>query len=773
MNSVWAPLHAWGVERASPAPVSTRATWWSVAGLVAVAGVHATGVFGELLYPVVLTLAIVIGLVGIRRNQPTKIAPWRLIALASMLWLVAGVASEFYQTSSDLSAGRSLLPDVFAVPAYLLFGAGLLGFSRARGDRSADRVMDGMLIAAASALVVYETLIAPTLNQPDTWIVARLAVSVYPALSICIMMLAARLSFGGGRTPSLTLVLASTVGLFTGDMLYAASEIGATSIPGGLIDLPYTLTAVCLGASLLHPSSTLITTPIELPTGVQRRRLLAVGIAMMMPVVIMAMHRRGPAPLVVIVIAAALAATAIARVADAARQQMNLSTELYHRATHDDLTALPTRRLLLDTVERMMTTNADVAVLFMDLDHFKFVNDSMGHAAGDEVLRRVADRLKAVAPSGSIVSRQSGDEFVVVVPGCDATSALDLAARVRRTLRLPYMVDEGEAFIAASIGVTNSKQRRVSASQLLQEADTAMYRAKETGRDGVTTYDDSMHTNIARRIELERALRQAIAGDEITVAFQPIVDHQRGRITGFEALARWNGRDGSVSPSEFVPIAEDSGLIVALGAFVLDEACRQAAWWRRTVPGGDDMYVSVNVSPRQLRSHDFVDTVADVLLRHGLAGEHLWLEITERVLIEDSIGTLAILNGLRSLGVRLAIDDFGTGYSSLSYLKRFPVDRVKIDRSFVAGLALDASSTSLVRAIVAMAEALDLEPVAEGVENRLQVETLARLGCTSMQGFLLGRPMSPHDAAAEIERVNGQRADAQSPIECERTRIRS
>ncbi len=280
-----------------------------------------------------------------------------------------------------------------------------------------------------------------------------------------------------------------------------------------------------------------------------------------------------------------------------------------------------------------------------------------------------------------------------------------------------------------------------------------MYRSKDGGRNRVTMFDSSMRDRVARRVELERRLRRALNERHFAAYFQPIVTLPSGHVHGFEALARWNEDGHMISPAEFIPVAEESGLIVPLGAFMLDEACRQLATWRRTIPGGERLCMSVNLSPRQIRESDVVDTVAETLERHHLPGDALWLEITESVMMEDSLVTAGVMTGLRMLGVRLSVDDFGTGFSSLSYLKRFPVSSVKIDRSFVSGLGGHEMNASLVAAIIAMGSALDLEAIAEGVETIEQAQHLFSLGCRQAQGYFFSKAVPANEVPATVARL--------------------
>lgn len=752
-------------QRAVPARTATsrprapldRDSLVLLAVAIAAIAVYATGYGGAALYTVIILLGLTGGIVGTRRHQQRMSWPWRCLMIAAALWIGSGVVALATASTGDLSAGRSIIADLFAMPGYLCFGATLHGLARARGvsgDR--DTVLDGIMVAAASALLIWETLIQRTFDDEGSWVVAKVLVTSYPILSMCLLVLAMRLAFASGpRTTSFNLMLAGTACFLVGDVLFAFGEVGLVTAAEAVLDVPYLLVPTFFGAALLHPSSSRVGVPVAAHhrrSG--RARLAVVALALLAPIPLMLAHPDDGVPAASLVIVAILTVTGVIRISTAIGDQLRLTRVLYQRATHDELTGLLARSVLLERAGDWLSGGRQVAVLFVDLDRFKYVNDSMGHTAGDELLIGVAHRLVEVCPAHAIVSRQSGDEFVIAVPDVGVTDALHLAEKVRRTVGIGHRLGGGEAFVAASVGITVSRPDTASSATLLQEADTAMYRAKEAGRDTATVFDASMQAWVDHRVDLERALHQALARDEITVVYQPIHDVTVGRTVGAEALARWSRESGPVSPADFIPVAEDSGTIVAIGAYVLDEACRQAAWWRRHLEGGEAMYVSVNVSPRQLRSGDFVDLVAETLARHDLPGDALWLELTERVMMEDSVSTLAMMNGLRTIGVRLAVDDFGTGYSSLSYLKRFPIDKVKIDQSFVRGLGENGSDGSLVAAIVAMATALRLQLVAEGVETEAQAEALDAVGCSVMQGYLFDRPLPPDRFVESFRRAH-------------------
>jgi diguanylate cyclase (GGDEF)-like protein len=416
--------------------------------------------------------------------------------------------------------------------------------------------------------------------------------------------------------------------------------------------------------------------------------------------------------------------------------------EAVHQATHDPLTGLPNRSLVLDRLDQALfragRTGARVTVLFADLDRFKVVNDSFGHSTGDGVLLTVADRLLAAVRPHDTVGRLAGDEFVVVCEDLTDNEAALVAERVAAAVAEPIVLDGRETVITASIGIAHAEPG-TRAEDILRDSDVAMYRAKERGRARIELFDAELRRRMLARLEMERSLRSAIADGELRLAYQPIVCFDDWRVVAAEALVRWQHPErGVVQPAEFIPLAEDSGLILPLGRWVLDEACRQLAAWRAA--GRPALRVTVNLSARQFADPDLITVVGDALSRAGLPADALWLEITESVLMEEVDDSAETLRALKRLGVHLSVDDFGTGYSSLSYLKRFPVDLLKIDRSFVDGLGTDPDDGAIVLAIVSLAKALRLGVVAEGVEHPWQLEALQGLGCNAVQGYLLGRP---------------------------------
>jgi diguanylate cyclase (GGDEF)-like protein len=420
---------------------------------------------------------------------------------------------------------------------------------------------------------------------------------------------------------------------------------------------------------------------------------------------------------------------------------------LSYMALHDPLTGLPNRALFTDRLTLAMAGarrhHSSLAIMFLDLDRFKIVNDSLGHAAGDELLKLAAERLRRGLRNEDTVARNGGDEFVLLLPGLGEPGAAALVAnRILASLREPFDVGGQSIFISCTIGISLYPADGDDAGGLVRQADIAMYRAKDNGRDGYQLYTAALQERAVARMDMERSMREALLRQEFLLHYQPVVDLRSGSILGAEALLRWPvpGR-GFVPPSEFIPVAEDCGLIVALGEWVLRAACRQAQAWRSH--GSPAFRISVNLSTRQFRNSNLAPEIEAILTETGLPAGNLELEITESLVMDSSTQSQATLNRLRSAGVRFALDDFGTGYSSLAYLRRFALNVVKIDRSFVQDIATDVKAAAVARAIIALAHGLGLEVVAEGVETEEQRDALVLDGCDSMQGFLVSRPLPP------------------------------
>ncbi|HEV2906929.1 MAG TPA: EAL domain-containing protein [Actinomycetota bacterium] len=431
------------------------------------------------------------------------------------------------------------------------------------------------------------------------------------------------------------------------------------------------------------------------------------------------------------------------------RKQSDLM--LTHMALHDSLTGLPNRTLALDRLALALARTerhpSSVAVLFLDLDRFKVINDSLGHNVGDELLVSVAGRLREAVRPSDTVARIGGDEFVVV---CEDITGIEDAARIAQriadALSSAFELNGDEVLLATSVGIALSGGSDDSPESLLRDADAAMYRAKEAGRNRYEVFDSSMRVEAVERLEMEQALRRALGRSEFRLFYQPVLDVETGTIMGVEALLRWDHPErGLLRPAEFISLAEETGLILPIGRWALQEACRQAQRWREANPDRRPLTVAVNLSARQLAQPDVADMVAEALESTGTDPSQVWLEITESVLTGDTEATVGALRALKALGVRLSVDDFGTGYSSLLYLKRFPVDTLKVDRSFVAGLGTHPDDTAIVAGVVGLAQTLGLTAVAEGVETEEQRAALLALGCDLAQGYLFGHPEPPEE----------------------------
>ncbi len=435
--------------------------------------------------------------------------------------------------------------------------------------------------------------------------------------------------------------------------------------------------------------------------------------------------------------------------------------QLRHQAFHDPLTGLPNRTLLLDRLERALVQTlrggARPALLLLDLDGFKVVNDSLGHAAGDRLLIALAERLAAAMRPGDTIARLGGDEFAVLLDtATDIHAATAVADRLLDALATPLALDGRELVVEASLGIALATDGAARPDDLLRDADLALYRAKDAGRAGYAIYDTSLHTAVNARLVLEAELRRALASEEFVLHYQPKVDLATGRLAGVEALVRWHHPTrGLVPPDDFIPLAEETGLIVPLGRWVLTEACHQARAWAAARITDPPLTMSVNLSARQFRQPDLVGDVARILRDTGVIPGLIQLEITEGVLMEDAAATLGLLERLRGLGIALAIDDFGTGYSSLAYLKRFPIDVLKVDKAFVTGLGHDPGNGAITTAVIGLAHALGLAVTAEGVETAGELAQLRSLGCEQGQGYYFARPMPAAALAALLADERG------------------
>jgi diguanylate cyclase (GGDEF)-like protein len=428
-----------------------------------------------------------------------------------------------------------------------------------------------------------------------------------------------------------------------------------------------------------------------------------------------------------------------------------------HAAFHDPLTDLPNRNLFIETLKFLLqqvksSPQKKFAVLFLDLNRFKTINDSLGHSAGDRLIMHVGKRLSALIRGGDLVARFSGDEFAVILHDVSTVDdAIQFAEQIRRKIVAPFTITGRQVFTSVSIGIALSHEGYEEAEDILRDADIAMYHAKDRDREYMV-FDQTMHARAVTLLQLETDLRHAVEREEMLVFYQPIIDLATMRLMGFEALMRWNHpQRGLVPPSEFIPVSEENGLIVPLTLWILRESCRQLVAWQRLSPLNKSLMMSINLSGKHFAHADLVEQIRRIIAETGANPLNLKLEITESAVMENAENAIQLLKNLRALGVQLSIDDFGTGYSSLSYLHRFPIDMLKVDRSFVGTMEDGTENGEIVRTIISLAKTLDLNVIAEGIETIHQLHQLRILGCEYGQGYLFSRPVPAHEAEAILE----------------------
>ncbi len=448
--------------------------------------------------------------------------------------------------------------------------------------------------------------------------------------------------------------------------------------------------------------------------------------------------------------------------------------DIQQLAYYDTLTGLANRTLFRDRLHQALAqsqrSGRKVAVLFLDLDRFKDINDTLGHATGDIVLQSVALRLKECVREGDTVARLGGDEFVIILPTYYGEQDLTtFAERILKILSLPMKIGERDLFTTASLGIAIAPLDGENVDTLLRNADISMYAAKDRGRNTFTYFSAEMNARAVAKVELESKLRSALQKNELFLVYQPQIDLHTGTICGVEALLRWrHPQEGLIPPSRFVPIAEETGLIVPIGEWVLRSACEQARVWQEI--GFSTLRMAVNISGHQFKQHDFIDTVDRILKKTGLNPHGLELELTESIVMSNANEAIMTLTDLKVRGIRLAIDDFGTGYSSLSYLKNFPIDRIKIAQEFVRDIPNDPDDAAIVETIISMAHNLDLQVIAEGVENRQQLKFLRERHCTEMQGYYFARPLPAEELTELLEK--GLAAETFCPLGIDSEEIR-
>jgi diguanylate cyclase len=679
-----------------------------------------------------------------------------------LVWLTAGLAltvvGDLVYDLVVTADSTTSIADVLYLSSYPCMAIGTMALVRRRrlpGLREA--VLDGGAMGLAALLLAWQFLVVDA-GLASGPFVDRLVNAAYPVSDALLAGLVAVLVFAPGRRSRAATLLGVHVLLtLVADVMYAiVTDDGAIA---RFFTAPiFTISYAVLLVALADPTMSLDDEPG--PVAVRREALYPLRLAMLAlalvaaPAVAVVEERRGGglAVSVLMGVAGLVCALVLVRMHGLIRQLREAEATLAFRATHDTLTGLPNREALLDVLQSALTDGRSTpTVLFVDLDRFKLVNDHLGHRAGDELLLEAARRLRHVAGDAGVPARHGGDEFVVVLPSdAHPERTVQLADRIISVLSAPYSVRGTEMFVSASVGIAEAEPTS-DAEGLLHDADTAMYAAKAAGGSRWRRFDSGMRARLAERVETETALRRALGADELVVVYQPQVSLPDRELTGFEALLRWHRPGvGIVSPTVFIPVAEETGLIVEIGHWVLERACRQIAIWNGRALDRAPLNVSVNVSGLQLARPEFVGSVEHVVRAVGIDPSWVTIEITESTLVHEPEVVQGRLEQLQELGVRIAVDDFGTGYSSLASLRRFPLDEVKIDRSFVNELGTLAPERTIASAVIALSRALGYDVVAEGVEHEHQVEVLSRLGCDGAQGFLFAHPLSVAEADAAI-----------------------
>jgi diguanylate cyclase len=744
---------------------ATTAWIFAVAGVVlAVLHVFIGDDASPALFLSVTVVFALVLLISARVHQPDT-AVW-LFALAVATTSIIGQIIDNQLQSNDPVRAVS---EFFFLIVQLLLIIGLTTIVRRRlGHDSAAVLGDGVIVGLGAWLVVWVLLLHPSLAATsETTLVTALRGATLGASIIVLFLLATLLFSDMALTVAVSFIGIAISLSLTGDLIYAVMARGDADISDAVANAPYIASVMFASAAFLHPTIRDITKPGKhRDTPPLMTRLVTTTLSLVVPIIVLAVTDAADTAdrVVRTVSVAVLAIAATARIIQSVRANVRTQTTLIRSAQTDALTGLPNRSMMLEhinvAIQNSWHTSKQPTVLFIDVDRFKNINDSLGHSAGDDVLTSVASRLINAVPERAIVGRIAGDEFVVLDPNTDsATQSVMLAERVLDAFREPLGLTQGDMFVSASVGVAFAPSSvALSAEDLLRHADTAMYRAKDAGRNCIALFDDSMLEQVTQRLSIETALYRALERRELRLVHQPIVDVDLGIVIGFEALMRWDRNDGaSVSPAEFIPIAEETGTIVPLGSWALLDALTQLRHWIDAEVCLPHTTMSVNVSPRQLHDPNFVAVVSEALSRSGIPADQVWLEVTEGVMISEPEQALSSLRRLNALGVRIAIDDFGTGYSSLSTLQRFPIQRIKIDRAFVQGIASDAGARSIVRTIIAMATSLGLDIVAEGVENVSQLRALAELQCHKAQGYLISHPVGVDGipaAVASLENID-------------------
>ncbi len=697
-------------------------------------------------------LAVLTILYSVKVNKPEPRGPW--------LWFAAGLSSfltaDIIYYLLELRYG-DLLPfpnasDFFYLLMYPLVIIGMTKLVRATSPgRDGASLIDALVVGISmfgALWVLFVDQVFEVDNHSTAALITQLA---YPVMDVALLAVAARLVVTGHlKHPPFAFLASALVSLAVADTAYGIANANNNFATGSYIDAFWLGFYVLFATAAIHPDAGLPAKAFDVTSSTQGRltvvQLVLMLIATMGVRVIDLFWGNEQDRIVTILCSAFLFLLILGRVWNLMKALEKGRDDLRHEATHDTLTGLANRSVFAErTAAALANTERknQVSVLFIDLDDFKTINDSLGHEAGDQLLLEVGQRLQRCVRDGDTVARLGGDEFAVLLESAvDRNDIVAVAHRALESLSEPVHLEMRTVRASASIGIAMDLADDMDVQDLLRNADVAMYLSKSRGKGRFEFFESRMQDEAIERLDLKADLQKALDDNQFVLFFQPIFDLETGRVTMAEALIRWKHPErGMIMPDRFIPLAEESGLIVPIGAWVLRESTKQAARWR-TISGCEDMSITVNLSMRQLYESELFNTLTSALRESGLPAEYLLLEITESMLAIDADRTTGILEQLKTIGVKLAIDDFGTGYSSLSYLRSFPVDSIKIDRSFVNELYRSPTSTAFIEAMVNLAKALGAYTVAEGIEHPEQANVLRRLGCARGQGFYYCRPMA-------------------------------
>ena len=747
---------------------------------------------GGLVFTLVGGSSVIALIFGARRNSRHSRRPLYLLAVGQALFVASDVLAYNYERLFGSTMPFPSIADPFHLAFYPFLVAGMLLLIHERGEhRDRSRLIDALIVTLALATLLWVYLIAPYAHDHTLALLGRITAIAYPSMDILVLAVVARLAAGSHRRePAFVLLLSGAVVMLLTDAAYGWKLLDGGHTTGGILDAGWGLYYVLLGAAALHPSMRQLSTPgPDTAARLTRARLALLACASLTaPLLIVLREAMGEQLDIYVLVgsSAAMFALVLARMAgifrhneELARQMVGLTeeraqAEIEHQAFHDPLTGLANRALFRDRVAHALAgqrrDRLPVAVLFMDIIDFKNVNDGLGHVVGDTVLRELARRLEDCMRPVDTAARIGGDEFAILIHDTESElHAVEIAQRVMDALRAPIPLDGMSVTVATSVGIAFSDHPALAdadadgeADELMSNADAAMYMAKESGLGGYQVFQPEMHAKALERLALKADLQRALDYGEFTLRYQPIMDLARGDMAGMEALVRWEHPDrGTIAPLEFVPLLEDTGMIVPVGRHILMEACAWAAHMQSNCPRQPPLSMAVNVSACQLQRPEFIEEVRVALEETGIVPASLTLELTESVMMQDMELSLLRLKALRAMGVKLAIDDFGTGYSSLNYIRQLPVDVLKIDRSFLADPNPEVAE--LTEAIVGLARIFKLKVVAEGVEHPGHLERLRVSNCDFGQGFHFAQPLHGQEILAMVQAQPSMRALAFGP----------